>query len=209
MVKQLIISDLIVIKTSSKWHQNTRPIYGKLQRCCQKFMRKIRQNFREFTLENSLIVHVDTKKDEFTLMERYDIHCEQRYTTNFNRCRAMCINWVRLWAFELPACGKVPCLQCLLLLKRFAPTRQFVEYFIKKWPQKRLFKTINLEKNNRQTYRKQAIIWCVMPIIYTKKRILNDKNHHFACLPTCLCPAKAYTLGPSCNAFGKKRRHKR
>lgn len=142
-------------------------------------------------------------------MERYDTHCEQSYRTNFNRCWAMCINWVRLRAFGLPACGKVPCLLCLLLLKRFAPTRQFVEYFIKKCPQKRLFKTINIEKNNRQTYRKQAIIWCVMPIIYTKKRISSDKRHHFACLPTCLCPAKAYTLGPSCNAFGKKRRHKR
>lgn len=91
-------------------------------------------------------------------MERYDIHCEQRYTTNFNRNWAMCINWVRLRAFGLPACGKVPCLQCLLLLKRFTPARQFVEYFIKKWPQKRHFKTFNLEKNNRQTYRKQAII---------------------------------------------------
>lgn len=42
MVKLLIISDLIVIKTSSKWHQNTRPIYGNLQKCRQKFIRKIR-----------------------------------------------------------------------------------------------------------------------------------------------------------------------
>lgn len=42
MVKLLIISDLIVIKTSSKWHQNTQPIYGNLQRCRQKFIRKIR-----------------------------------------------------------------------------------------------------------------------------------------------------------------------
>ena len=142
-------------------------------------------------------------------MERYDTHCEQSYRTNFNRCRAMCINRVRLWAFELPACGKVPFLQCLLLLKRFTPACQFVEYFIKKWPQKRLFKTFNIEKNNRQTYRKQAVIWCVMPIISTKKRVLNDKIHHFACLPTCLCPAKAYTLSTSSNAFGKKRRHKR
>ena len=71
MVKLLIISDLIEIKTSSKWHQNTRPIYGKLQRCCQKFIHKIKQNFRESTLENSLIVHGDTKKNKFTLMERY------------------------------------------------------------------------------------------------------------------------------------------
>ena len=116
----------------------------------------------------------------------------------------MCINWVSLRAFGLPACGKVPCLLCLLLLKRFTPARQFVEYFIKKWPQKRLFKTFNLEKNDRQTYCKQAVIWCVMSIIYTKKRVLNDKRHHFACLPTCLCPAKAYTLGTSSNAFGRK-----
>lgn len=42
MVKQLIISNLIVIKTSSKWHQTTRPIYGNLQRYRQKFIRKIR-----------------------------------------------------------------------------------------------------------------------------------------------------------------------
>lgn len=66
MVKQLIISNLIVIKTSSKWHQNTRPIYGKLQRCCQKFIHKIKQNFRESTRGNTLIVHGDTKKDKFT-----------------------------------------------------------------------------------------------------------------------------------------------
>ena len=71
MVKQLIISNLIVIKTSSKWHQTTQPIYGNLQRYRQKFICKIKQNFRESTLENSLIVHGDTKKDEFTLMERY------------------------------------------------------------------------------------------------------------------------------------------
>lgn len=102
-------------------------------------------------------------------MKRYGTHCKQSYRTNFNRCRAMCINWVSLRAFGLPACGKVLCLQCLLLLKRFPPTRQFVEYFIKKWPQKRLFKTFNIEKNNRQTYRKQAIIWCVMSIISTQK----------------------------------------
>lgn len=84
------------------------------------------------------------------------------------------------------------------------PARQFVEYFIKKWPQKRLFKTFNIEKNNRQTYCKQAVILCVLSIFSTKKRVLNDKNHHFAGLPTCLCPAKAYTLGTSSNAFGKK-----
>ena len=204
MVKQLVISNLIVIKTSSKWHQTTQPIYENLQRCRQKFMRKIRQNFRESTLENSLIVHGDTKKDKFTLMKRYGTHYKQSYRTNFNRCRAMCINWVRLWAFELPVWGKMPCLQCLLLFKRFTQARQFVEYFIKKWPQKRLFKTFNIEKNNRQTYCKQAVIWCVMPIISTKKRVLNDKNHHFACLPTCLCRAKAYTLGTSSNAFGRK-----
>ena len=158
MVKQLIISNLIVIKTSSKWHQTTQPIYGNLQRCRQKFMRKIRQNFRESTLGDSLIVHGDTKKDKFTQMERYGTHCKQSYRTNFNRCRVMCINWVSLRAFRLPACGKVPCLLCLLLLKRFTPARQFVEYFIKKWLQKRLFKTFNLEKNNRQTFCKQAVI---------------------------------------------------
>ena len=71
MVKQLIISNLIVIKTSSKWHQTTQPIYGKLQRCCQKFIRKIRQNFRESTRGDTLIIHGDTKKDTFTQMERY------------------------------------------------------------------------------------------------------------------------------------------
>ena len=191
MVKQLIISNLIVIKTSSKWRQTTRPIYGKLQRCCQKFMRKIRQNFRESTRGDTLIIHGDTKKNTFTQMERYGTHCKQSYRTNFNRSRVMCINRVRLWAFELPAWGKVPCLQCLLLLKRFTPARQFVEYFIKKWPQKRLFKTFNLEKNDRQTYRKHAIILCVMPIIYTKKWVSSDERHHFAGLPTCLCPAKA------------------
>ena len=107
----------------------------------------------------------------------------------------MCINWVRLRGFGLPTCGKVPCLLCLLLLKRFTPARQFVEYFIKKRPQKRPFKTFNIEKNNRQTYRKQAVIMCVISIISTKKRFSSDKNHHFACLPTCLWPAKAYTLG--------------
>ena len=90
------------------------------------------------------------------------------------------------------------------IIRNYPPARQFVEYFIKKWPQKRIFKTFNLEKNNRQTYCKQAVIWCVMSIIYTKKRVLNDKRHHFACLPTCLCPAKAYTLGTSSNAFGRK-----
>lgn len=142
-------------------------------------------------------------------MKRYDIHCEQGYRTNFNRCRTMCINRVRLRAFGLPACGKVPCLQCLLLFKRFTPARQFVEYFIKKWPKKRHFKTFNIEKNNRQTYCKQAVIWRVMSIIYTKKRGLSDKSHHFVCLPTCLCPVKAYTLGAYANAFGKERRHKR
>ena len=125
MVKQLIISNLIVIKTSSKWHQTTRPIYGNLQRCRQKLIRKIRQNFRESTLEDSHIVHGDTKKDKFTLMKRYGTHCKQSYRTNFNRCRAMCINWVRLRAFGLPACGKEPCLQCLLLLlKKFTRKSQ-------------------------------------------------------------------------------------
>ena len=118
-------------------------------------------------------------------MKRYGTHCKQSYRTNFNRSQAMCINWVSLRAFELPACGKVLCLQCLLLLKRFTPARQFVEYFIKKWPQKRLFKTFNIEKYDRQTYRKHAIILCVMPIIYTKKRVSSDKRRHFACLPTC------------------------
>lgn len=137
-------------------------------------------------------------------MKRYGTHCKQSYRTNFNRCRAMCINWVRLWAFELPACGKVPCLLCLLLLKRFTQARQFVEYFIKKWPQKRLFKTFNLEKNDRQTYCKQAIILCAMSIITTKKRGLSDERHHFTCLSTCYCRAKAYKLGTSSNAFGKK-----
>ena len=121
----------------------------------------------------------------------------------------MCINWVRLRGFGLPACGKVPCLLCLLLLKRFTPARQFVEYFVQKWPQKRPFKTYNIEKNNRQTYRKQAVILCVIPIIYTKKRFSSDKNHHFVCLSTCLLPVKAYTLGTSSNAFGKERRYKR
>ena len=139
-------------------------------------------------------------------MERYGNHCEQSYRTNYNRSWAMCINWVSLRAFGLPACGKVP---CLLLLKRFTPARQFVEYFIKKWPQKRHFKTFNIEKNNRQTYRKQAVILCVISIIYTKKRFSSDKSHHFACLPTCLWPVKAYTLGTLNNAFGKERRHKR
>ncbi len=138
--------------------RNIQPIYGNLQRCCQKLIRKIKQNFRESTRGDTLIVHGDTKKNKFTLMKRYGTHCKKRYTTNFNRCRAMCINWVRLRAFGLPACGKVPCLQCLLLLKRFTPTRQFVEYFIKKWPKKRHFKTFNIEKNNRQTYCKQAVI---------------------------------------------------
>ena len=66
MVKQLIISNLIVIKTSSKWHQTIQPIYGKLQRCHQKLIRKFRQNFRESTRGNTLIVHGDTKKDKFT-----------------------------------------------------------------------------------------------------------------------------------------------
>lgn len=137
-------------------------------------------------------------------MERYDTHCEQSYRTNFNRCRAMCINWVGLRGFGLPTCGKVPCLLCLLLLKRFTPACQFVEYFIKKWPQKRHFKTFNIEKNNRQTYCKQAVILCVISIISTKKRVLNDERHHFACLPTCYWHAKAYTLGTSSNAFGRK-----
>ena len=71
MDKQLIISNLIVIKTSNKWHQTTQPIYGNLQRCRQKFMRKIRQNFRESTRGDTLIIHGDTKKDTFTQMERY------------------------------------------------------------------------------------------------------------------------------------------
>lgn len=66
MVKQLIISNLIVIKTSNKWHQTTRPIYSNLQRCRQKLIRKIKQNFRESTRGDSLIVHGDTKKDRFT-----------------------------------------------------------------------------------------------------------------------------------------------
>ena len=116
----------------------------------------------------------------------------------------MCINWGRLWAFELPACGKALCFQCLLLLKRFTPTHQFVEYFIKKWPQKWHFKTFNLEKKDRQTYCKQAIIWCAKSIITTKKRVSSDKRHHFACLPTCYCRAKAYTLGTLSYAFGRK-----
>lgn len=71
MDKQLIISNLIVIKTSNKWHQTTQPIYGNLQRCRQKFMRKIRQNFRESTRGDTLIIHGDTKKNKFTLMEHY------------------------------------------------------------------------------------------------------------------------------------------
>ena len=28
-------------------------------------------------------------------MERYGTHCEQTYRTNFNRCRAKCINCVK------------------------------------------------------------------------------------------------------------------
>ena len=116
----------------------------------------------------------------------------------------MCINWISLRAFGLPACGKVLCLQCLLLLKRFTPACQFVEYFIKKWPLKRHFKTFNIEKNNRQTYCKQAVIWCVMSIFYTKKRVSSDERHHILYLSTCCCRAKAYTLDTSSNAFGRK-----
>ena len=89
MDKQLIISNLIVIKTSSKWHQTTRPIYGKLQRCCQKLIRKIRQNFRESTLGDSLIVHGDTKKNKFTLMERYGT-IASRATERFSIAAELC-----------------------------------------------------------------------------------------------------------------------
>ncbi|KGF36192.1 hypothetical protein HMPREF2137_02660 [Hoylesella buccalis DNF00853] len=68
----------------------------------------------------------------------------------------MCINRVSLRGLGLPACGKVTCLLCLLLLKKFTPARQFVEYFVKKWLQKWLFKTFNLEKTiGKRTANKQ------------------------------------------------------
>lgn len=110
MVKQLIISNLIVIKTSNKWHQTTRPIYGNLQRSRQKFIRKIRQNFRESTLENSLIVHGDTKKDKFTLMERYGTivsRATQRISTAAELCAS---TGLVCGAFGLPALEK--CCAC-------------------------------------------------------------------------------------------------
>ena len=163
--------------------RNIQPIYGKLQRCRQKFIHKDRQNFRESTLEDSLIVHGDTKKDKFTLMKRYGTiasRVTQRISIAAGLYTSTGVSY-GLWTF----CpwSRASCVQ--------PPARQFVEYFIKKWPKKWLFKTFNIEKNNRQTYRKQAVILCVMSIISTKKRVLNDKNHHFAGLPTCLCPAKA------------------
>ena len=40
-------------------------MYGDLQRCYQKFICKVKQNFRESTLGNTFIVHDDTKKDKF------------------------------------------------------------------------------------------------------------------------------------------------
>ena len=36
-----------------------------MQRCYQKFICKVKQNFRESTLGNTFIVHDDTKKDKF------------------------------------------------------------------------------------------------------------------------------------------------
>lgn len=91
MVKLLIISDLIVIKTSSKWHQNTRPIYGKLQRCRQKLIRKIKQNFRESTRGDTLIIHGDTKKDAFTQMERYGT-IVSRATERISIAAGLCVS---------------------------------------------------------------------------------------------------------------------
>ena len=126
---------------------------------------------------------------------------------NIHKCRPSFTPQIILHLFYILSTR--PFIHNQFIIRNYPPTHQFVEYFIKKWPQKRHFKTFNLEKNNRQMYRKQAVILCVISIISTKKRVLSDERHHFACLPTCLCPAKAYTLGASCNAFGKKRRHKR
>ena len=74
-----LLSYLYRKETNNKASSTTQPIYGNLQSCYQKLICKIRQNFRESTLGNNLIVRDDTKKINFTQMERYGTHCQAKH----------------------------------------------------------------------------------------------------------------------------------
>lgn len=60
-----LLSYLYRKETNNKASRTTQSIDGNLQSCYQKLICKIRQNFRESTLGNNLIVRGDTKKDKF------------------------------------------------------------------------------------------------------------------------------------------------
>lgn len=64
---------------------------------------KISKTFENLLLEILLLYITMQRKINFTQMERYGTHCEQTYRTNFNRCRAKCIDWVN---FNLALCRR-------------------------------------------------------------------------------------------------------
>ena len=120
------------------------------------------------------VIHRKKNSHRWSVTVTIASRATERITIAAGLCASTGVSY-GLWTF-CPWC-RASCAQ--------PPARQFVEYFIKKWPQKWHFKTFNIEKNNRQTYCKQTVILCVLSFFSTKKRALNDKRHYFACLPTC------------------------